>query len=48
MLKLIKKYLEVLFKAIKSLEGNTKLKEEVYKASYDALQELLPVFEMIL
>jgi hypothetical protein len=40
--------LEVLFRATKSLEGNTKLKEGAYKASYGALWELLPVFEHIL
>ncbi len=47
-LNLIKQHLEVLFRAIKSLKGNTKLKEGVYKASHGALQELLPVFEYIL
>jgi hypothetical protein len=40
--------LEVLFRATKSLEGNTKLKEGARKASYGALWELLPVFKHIL
>jgi len=38
----------VLFRATKSLEGNTKLKEGARKASHGALWELLPVFEHIL
>jgi hAT family C-terminal dimerisation region len=47
-LDLIKQHLEVLFRATKSLEGNTKLKEGARKASHGALWELLPVFEHIL
>ncbi len=38
----------MLFRATKSLKGNTKLKEGARKASHGALWELLPVFEHIL
>jgi hypothetical protein len=46
-LQLICDQLEPLFKATKSLEGNTTLKEGVGKPSHGALWELLPVFEYI-
>jgi hypothetical protein len=47
-LELIANQLEPLFRATKSLEGNTKLNEGAGKPSHGALWELLPVFEYLL
>ena len=47
-LTLIKDQLDPLFRLTKDLEGNPNLKDSAYKASYSALQELLPAFKYIL
>ncbi len=47
-LQIIKNQLKPLYLLTKCLEGNIDLKDNVYKASYRSLQEVLPILEEVL